>query len=95
MKLTQEEVQKIATLARLEFKPDELDKFAAQLSSILDYVEKLSGLDTADVEPTSHTLGQSTPQCHDQNVQSDTRDRILDQAPGREDTLFKVPKVLT
>ncbi len=48
------EVKHIAQLARLQLNEEEEERFANELSSILDYVEKLKELDTEKVEPTSH-----------------------------------------
>jgi aspartyl-tRNA(Asn)/glutamyl-tRNA(Gln) amidotransferase subunit C len=55
-RFTPELVKKVSLLSRLEFTEAEAGAFAGQLSRILDYVDKLSALDTTDVEPTSHAL---------------------------------------
>lgn len=52
MKLSREEVQDVAMLARIALTGKEVDEFSAQLSAILDYVGKIDGLDTEGVEPT-------------------------------------------
>jgi aspartyl-tRNA(Asn)/glutamyl-tRNA(Gln) amidotransferase subunit C len=57
MKLTKEEVQKIAFLARIELTDAEIDKFANQLGDILQYVNILSEVDTSKVEPTYQVTG--------------------------------------
>ncbi len=51
-----EQVQKVALLARLELSPEEEQQFTGQLSRILEYVEQLSELDTANVEPTTRAI---------------------------------------
>ena len=51
MKLSKAEVQKIAVLARIELKDGELEKYGEQLSSILEYVDKLQKVDTLQVDP--------------------------------------------
>lgn len=94
MKLSKEQVQKIANLARLELSPDELDKSVTQLSAILDYVEKLNELDVSKIEPTAHAMMVPTPFREDQVVQSDVLEDALKNAPDREDDFFKVPKVI-
>lgn len=95
MKLSKEEVLKIANLARLELSSDETEKYATQLSSILDYVEKLNELDVKDIEPTAHAVSVSTPFRKDEVVIDETREKSLQNAPDREDDFFKVPKVIT
>lgn len=94
MKLSHEEVLKIARLARLELTPAEVEGYAMQLSSILDYVEKLNALDVKGIEPTAHAVMVPTPYRKDEIVENTTLDKSLANAPDREDTFFKVPKVL-
>jgi len=55
--LTRDQVLHIAKLARLELKPEEIDKMTGELSSILGYVEVLSEVDTENVEPTAQVTG--------------------------------------
>ena len=57
MTLSKEEVKRIAYLARLGLTDDELEKFAGQLTGILDYVDMLNEVDTENVEPTSQVTG--------------------------------------
>ena len=60
-RMTREEVGRIAHLARLRLSPEEAAAMAADLESILGYVELLGTLDTAEVEPTSHVIPLATP----------------------------------
>lgn len=94
MKFTREEVLKIADLARLELSETEVETYAAQLSSILDYVENLNRLDTKGIGPTAHAVLVPTPFRADEVVQNHTLGKSLENAPDREDDFFKVPKVL-
>jgi len=55
--LTEEEVRKIADLARVRLTDEQVKKFAGQLSNVLDYVEILSEVDTEGVRPTSQVTG--------------------------------------
>jgi len=60
MKLTTEQVRHVATLARLSLTPEEEQRYATQLSAVLDAVVQLQDLDVSGVEPTSHaTLASS------------------------------------
>ena len=56
MAITREQVEHVARLAHLALSDEELDRFVEQLGAILDAVGKVSELDLADVEPTSHPL---------------------------------------
>ena len=54
--LTKEEVEKISQLARIEFNEKDIELMRKDLSSILDYIEKLKEIDVEGVEPTTHSL---------------------------------------
>lgn len=94
MKLSKDEVLKIANLARLELSPGEVEKYGDQLSAILDYVETLNKLDVKDIEPTAHAIMVPTPFREDEPRADTTREKSLANAPDREETFFKVPKVI-
>ena len=94
MKLTLEEVQQVAKLARLEIEPEETEKLAEQLASILAYVEKLNEVDTRDVPATSHAIAL-TNAFRDDVVQDHlTSEDALENAPSQEKGSFVVPKVI-
>lgn len=57
MRLSTDQVQKVAKLANLPLAKEEEDRFAVQLSETLEYVEKLDQVDTSSVEPTSQVTG--------------------------------------
>ena len=94
MKITRDDVIKVAELARLEFKEEELGKFTEQLGSILAYIGKLNELDTKDVEPTSHVLDLATPLREDAVEDWLTVGEVLENAPREEDGFFVVPQVI-
>lgn len=94
MKLTTQEVLKIASLARLEPGPEEVATLQEQLSKILGYVEKLNALDVTGIEPMAHAVEVPTPFREDVVRKDTTREASLQNAPDREDDFFKVPKVI-
>lgn len=94
MKISKEDVKKVAELARLEFNEAQTEKFTEQLGNILEYIEKLNELDTDDVEPTSHVLDISTPLREDKVQKLLTIDEVLQNAPESEDDFFVVPQVI-
>ncbi len=94
MKISKDDVIHVAELARLEFGEEEIQKFTDQLGNILEYIEKLSELDTKGVEPTSHVLDISTPLREDRVEEWITHEEALQNAPEREDDFFTVPKVI-
>ncbi|HEY9763147.1 MAG TPA: Asp-tRNA(Asn)/Glu-tRNA(Gln) amidotransferase subunit GatC [Trichocoleus sp.] len=89
-----DQVRKVALLARLELSPEEEQQFTGQLSSILEYVEQLSELDTQNVEPTTRAIELNNITRPDQLKPFEGREDILSIAPEREDDYFKVPKIL-
>ncbi|ASC73973.1 Aspartyl/glutamyl-tRNA(Asn/Gln) amidotransferase subunit C [Halomicronema hongdechloris C2206] len=89
-----EQVRKVALLARLELTPEEEQQFTTQLSSILEYVEQLSELDTEAVEPTTRALEINNVTRQDVAESFPAREQMLDSAPEREEDYFKVPKIL-
>lgn len=88
------DVEHIAHLARLRLSEEEKEKFGAQLSSILTYVEKLGELDTSGVEPTSHVLAIGNVMREDALRPSLPTDDALLNAPGRADDFYRVPKII-
>jgi aspartyl-tRNA(Asn)/glutamyl-tRNA(Gln) amidotransferase subunit C len=94
MSISREETLKIARLARLELPEKELDHFSRQLSSILDYIDKLNQLDTSEVPSTYHSLELETPLRRDIPRDPLPAGDILRSAPERKDDFFAVPKII-
>jgi aspartyl-tRNA(Asn)/glutamyl-tRNA(Gln) amidotransferase subunit C len=93
--LDREQVHKVALLARLELTAEEEEQYAKQMSSILDYFEQLSELDTEDVEPTTRAIDMSNITRHDEQLSYQNLEGIFDAAPDRETDFFKVPRIMT
>jgi aspartyl-tRNA(Asn)/glutamyl-tRNA(Gln) amidotransferase subunit C len=96
MALSLEEVRRIAGLARLRLSAEEEQTFAVQLSAILDHVAELSKLDVTGVEPMTHALaaGDAAPLRADEVQPSLEPGVALGNAPAREGTCFKVPRII-
>lgn len=94
MKITKEEIEHIAMLARLSLSENEKELFRSQLSNILDYIEKLNELDTKEIEPTSHVLSLSNVMRDDIPTSSIPREEALMNAPARTEKFFRVPKII-
>ncbi|MDT8303854.1 MAG: Asp-tRNA(Asn)/Glu-tRNA(Gln) amidotransferase subunit GatC [Sedimentisphaerales bacterium] len=93
-KIDQNQVIKVAKLSRLDLTGDEVQEFTGQLSAILDYVEKMNELDTTGVEPLAHCLPVSNVLREDFAKESLGTEKVLANAPQRDDEFFKVPKIL-
>ncbi|MBD1910596.1 MULTISPECIES: Asp-tRNA(Asn)/Glu-tRNA(Gln) amidotransferase subunit GatC [unclassified Leptolyngbya] len=94
MSLDREQVHKVANLARLALTPEEEAQFSTQLSSILEYFEQLSELDTSQVEPTTRAIDVANVVRQDQLKPYSDRETILDSAPERDGEYFRVPQIM-
>ena len=93
-KIDQDQVRKVAKLSRLDLTEAEVEEFTVQLSAILEYVEKMNELDTSGVEPLAHCLPVSNILREDSARESLGTDKVLANAPQRDEEFFKVPKIL-
>ena len=99
MKITREEVLRVAELAHLELTPAEIELYRGQLDEILDYIGKLEKLDVSNVEPMAQVLfagapGEQTELRDDVVLPCDVADAVLAQAPDAAKPFFRVPKVI-
>ncbi len=94
VRISKEEVAKVARLARLELDDGELDGLVADLDSILGYVAKLDELDTADVEPTSQLVASEPPLRKDEVTNEPRPEDAVANAPETEDGMFVVPSII-
>jgi aspartyl-tRNA(Asn)/glutamyl-tRNA(Gln) amidotransferase subunit C len=95
MAISREQVLHVAELARLALTDEELERLGAQLGAILEAVGKVSELDLADVEPTSHPLDLVNVWGEDEPRPSLPLDAALANAPEREGGTFRVPPSAT
>ena len=89
--LGEEEVRKVAKLARLELRADEIVRMAAELSAIVGYVRQLEELDTSDVPPTAHVRLARVALREDAPRVGLTHDEALAEAPRVAQDGFAVP----
>ena len=94
MKITAEQVQYVANLARLDLAPEELEAMTGQLDRILSYVETLGELDTEGVAPTTHALSVTNAFRDDQVRDSLDREAALGNGPLENGEAFVVPRVI-
>ena len=95
MKIDNEQVRKVAHLARLELTQTEEEQFTTQLSSLLEYFEQLSELDTSDVAPTTRAIDVSNVTRADDLEPFANRESILAAAPEQDGDFFRVPKIIS
>ncbi|TWU57505.1 Asp-tRNA(Asn)/Glu-tRNA(Gln) amidotransferase subunit GatC [Rubripirellula reticaptiva] len=94
MSLTDEDVRKLALLARLDLSDAEVQKVRPQLDGILGFVQKLSELDTDGVEPMTTALDVDNRWREDTPVAGLTHQQALANSPSHDDECFLVPPVL-
>jgi aspartyl-tRNA(Asn)/glutamyl-tRNA(Gln) amidotransferase subunit C len=98
LKISREDVQRVAELAYLDLSEAELEMYRTQIDEILEYIGKLNELDTAAVEPMAQVLADD--QSADATLREDivvpcnVAAEILKQAPDPEAPYFRVPKVI-
>jgi aspartyl-tRNA(Asn)/glutamyl-tRNA(Gln) amidotransferase subunit C len=103
VKISREDVLRVAELAHLELTPEEISAYQGQLDEILTYVDKLNEIDVTNVEPMTQVLfnqpGTDPTQAHPELREDilrpcDAADAILSQAQDSEKPFFRVPKVI-
>ena len=98
MKISREEVERVAELAYLDLSEAELESYRNQIDDILEYIGKLDELDTSQVEPMAQVLADN--QSADATLREDVvvpcnvAGEVLKQAPDPEAPYFRVPKVI-
>lgn len=93
-KITQDVIDKLATLSRLEFNDQEKEKVVSDLNKMLDFVSKLNELDTTNVEPLIYMNDEKNVLRNDEVKQEISQKDSLRQAPKKDSDYFKVPKVV-
>jgi aspartyl-tRNA(Asn)/glutamyl-tRNA(Gln) amidotransferase subunit C len=106
MKITREDVVRVAQLAHLELSADEVEMYRGQLDEILTYIDKLEQLDVSNIEPMAQLLPRAAADASnpDKTLETELRDdvvapcdvadAILAQAPNAAKPFFRVPKVI-
>lgn len=94
MSLTPNDVLHIARLARVALSSEDVERFAVQLSGILDHFSALAAVPTEGVEPTAHPLPLSNVMREDLVAPSLSRSEVLANAPEQEEGYFRVRAVL-
>lgn len=94
MTLGRDDIQKIAILARLEVKEQELEHYTQTLSQILGLIDQMNAVDTSSVAPMAHPQDVSLRLREDRVSETDQRDQFQKIAPETENGLYLVPKVI-
>lgn len=97
MKITKEDVLKVAALANLELTDAEVDSYRGHLDDILTYIDKLNEVDTSGIEPLAQVVAAAEDDSalrEDVVVRADMITEVLQGAPDPEAPYFRVPRVI-
>ncbi len=94
MKISREQVEHVARLARLALSEQEIDTLTGDMDAILGYVDKLNELDTGHIVPTAHAVPMENAFRADTVRPSIGTEKALQNAPEASDSCFLVPKVI-
>ena len=94
MSLSDDQIRRLARLARIALQPGETEAVGARLNRILALVGEIQAVDTAGIEPMSHALDLVQRLRPDEVTQTDRRNLHQSVAPAVEDGLYLVPKVI-
>ena len=94
MSVDKDTVKKIARLARLDVPEERQEQIAGELQAILSWIEEISEVDTANIEPLASVTGHSLPLRVDKVTDGNKVDDILANAPEQASGFFVVPKVV-
>ncbi len=92
--ITKKDVEHVATLAKLKFNDEQLEKFTDQIEDIIDLVDTLNEVDTTNVEPTFNVTDQLNRMREDVAVRSNDKKALLANAPETENGFIRVPAIL-
>ena len=95
VKLSQQEVEHVADLARLQVSESEKEQLSLHLSSILTYMEELNQVDTEGVSPLTSVVRQANVLREDEVRESVPQEKAVGNAPAVKDGLFQVPKIIS
>ena len=88
------DIEHIAKLARLKLTDAEKEKFSNQMGTIIKYIEKLSELNTDNVEPTAHVLGLNNVFREDEVTKPLTDQAPINDSPVHSKGHYEVPKII-
>ena len=92
--ISDEMIEYVGILAKLELSGEERERAKKDMGRMLDYIDKLSELDTEGVEPMTHVFPVQNVFREDIVTNSDTREQLLSNAPEQKDGMFVVPKTV-
>lgn len=94
MQITDETIEYVGILAKLELSEEEKEQAKKDMTSMLEYVSKLNELDTDNIDAMSHVFSVNNVFREDVVANGDDRENLLKNAPEQKDGCYKVPKTV-
>ena len=93
-RISNDEVKKVAQLARLELNESQIQKHAEQLEKILDYIKQLEKINTENIPCTTRAIEVANVSRKDVKKDYADYEELINLAPSREEKFFKVPRII-
>lgn len=94
MSVDQNTVKRVARLARLKVKDEDVPRLAGELNAILGFIEQLNEVDVSSVEPLTSVVTMKMKMRKDEVTDGNYPEKIVANAPAKDDDFFMVPKVV-
>ena len=94
MKLDKNTVKRIADLSKLEFTSEETTAILKDMNQMLEFIDQLKELDTTNIDPLIHMTEDENILREDDAITGASQQEALKNAPSKDSTYFKIPKVL-
>lgn len=94
MKISKEQVEHVANLARLNLTEDEKEQMTKDMEAIINFADEINSLDINNVDPTAHVIPINNVFRKDEVKESMDRDELLSNAPNKENGCFSVPRIV-
>jgi aspartyl-tRNA(Asn)/glutamyl-tRNA(Gln) amidotransferase subunit C len=95
VRITRQDVLKLADLSKIKLSREEVDKFVGELGAIVEYVHQIDSADVSGLEPTDQVTGLTNVMRQDKPADYRAKpDELLSNAPAREDRYIKVKRIL-
>lgn len=94
MSVDQATVKRVARLAKLKVKDEDVPRLAGELNAILGWIEQLNEVDVSKVEPMTSVVSMKMKMRQDEVTDGHYPEKIVANAPAQEDAFFMVPKVV-
>jgi aspartyl-tRNA(Asn)/glutamyl-tRNA(Gln) amidotransferase subunit C len=94
VKITKEQVEHVANLARLNLTEEEKEEMISDMGVIIEFADRINELNIEDITPTAHVIPINNVFREDIVQPSFSRDELLKNAPNKEDGCFSVPRIV-